>query len=97
MDPYDTEYDLESAKKALPSELINAWRMNPNNAHLPSGYTSEDGRFHFLKSPQHDSYNEELDFEQDIRNAKAMLPYYGIANSPSKFPEYLGWGNSNEH
>jgi hypothetical protein len=39
----DPEYDMKTAIKVLPENLVNAWRNNPKKNHLPSGYTDEFG------------------------------------------------------
>lgn len=87
MDIEDPEYDLETAKKVLPKEEIEAWRKDPDNNHLPSGYTDEQGKYHYLKSTQHESYPETRDFERnDPETAKFMSKYFDADDYVSKFP-----------
>ncbi len=87
-DEDDTEYDLETAKKVLPKSLINAWRKNPQENHLPSGYTAEDGKWHALKSVYHPSWEEELKWQQSPENLNEMLNYGYQEDYVSKYPIY---------
>lgn len=85
----DPEYDMETAKKVLPPELIKAWQNDPEKNHLPTGYTDEDGKYHYLKSSQHESYPESLEFERiDPETNRMMSRYIKPDNSVEKFLTY---------
>lgn len=85
----DPEYDTGTAVKVLPSELVSAWRRDPEKNHLSTGYTDERGNYHYLKSSQHESYPESREFERkDEPSSKAMIRYIRANNYASKFPTY---------
>lgn len=52
----DKNYDLETAYNNLPFELLEAWRIDPENNHLPSGVELQNGNWQYLKSPLHKSW-----------------------------------------
>lgn len=52
----DKNYDLETAYDNLPFDLLEAWRKDPENNHLPSGIELQNGNWQYLKSPLHKSW-----------------------------------------
>lgn len=85
----DPEYDLDTARKVLPKQEIEAWDNNPEENHLPTGYTDEQGKYHYLKSSQHESYPLSREFERtDPDTIKAMSVYGNADDYVSKFPVY---------
>lgn len=89
MDLEDPEYDLDTAKKVLSPESINEWRKNPEENHLPTGYTDDNEKYHYLKSTQHKSYPESIQYEKtDPETMRAMSVYGNADNYVSKFLTY---------
>lgn len=95
MDIQDPEYDLGTAKQVLSKEQIQAWRKNPEENHLPTGYTDKQNNYHYLKSSQHESYPESREYERkDPETSKAMIKYNRANNYVSKFPTYSPFSSS---
>lgn len=85
----DSEYDLNTAKQALPKKEIEAWERDPEKNHLSTGYTDEQGKYHYLKSSQHESYPLSRDFERKDPNTIRAMAVYGNADDyVSRFPTY---------
>lgn len=84
----DPEYDMKTAIKVLPENLVNAWRNNPKKNHLPSGYTDEFGNWHALKSTYHDTWDKEIDWERDWKHHNVLDKYLGVDNGVEKFITY---------
>ena len=88
MDQEDLEYDLETAKKVLPKNLIKAWQRNPEKNHLPSGYTDNKGNWRALKSVYHPSWKEEMEWQAKPENLDEILKYGYQEDYVSRFPVY---------
>lgn len=84
----DPEYDTKTAMKVLPSELIDAWKRNPEKNHLPSGYTDDNGNWHALKSVYHKSWGEEMKEQSRADKLDDMLNYGYQEDYVSKYPVY---------
>lgn len=88
VDQEESDYDLETAKKVLPKNLINAWQRNPEKSHLPSGYTDNKGNWRALKSVYHPSWKEEIEWQAKPENLDEMLNYGYQEDYVSRFPVY---------
>lgn len=88
VDQEESDYDLETAKKVLPKNLINAWQRNPEKNHLPSGYTDDKGNWRALKSVYHPGWKEEMDWQSKPENLDEMLKYGYQEDYVSRFPVY---------
>lgn len=88
VDQEEQDYDLETAKKVLPKNLIKAWQRNPEKNHLPSGYTDDKGNWRSLKSVYHPSWKEEMEWQAKPENLDEMLKYGYQENYVSRFPVY---------
>ena len=85
----DPEYDLETALQVLPQQQINDWMSDSDKNHLSSGYTDNSGNYHYLKSPQHNSWKETKEYERtDPETMRAMSMYSNPNNWVSKFLTY---------
>lgn len=78
----DKNYDLETAYNNLPFELLEAWRIDPENNHLPSGTDLSNGNWQYLKSPLHKSWflNNAWEFSKEGKEWKNQYV------SDNKFP-----------
>ena len=67
-----TNYNLRRAYELAPLKELEAWRKDPENNHLHTGYWNENGEYEFMKSPNHPTIKYELDWYNNAKDFQSQ-------------------------